>query len=106
MLCLGALRASSASKPLGVHLILAYQWSRTWGQPHPLGHRYGLCLTDNGNAVSWTLDGEVMDIVDITGFFQSSPEAMQDGAYASICMAGSYQSNVWKHSDARIYVSR
>ena len=72
----------------------------------PFGHRYGLGLTDNGNTVFWTLDGRVMDSADITGFFQSSPEAVKDGAYASVCMGGSYQSNVWRYSNARIYVSK
>ena len=46
-----------------------------------------------------------MDRADITGFFGSAPEAMKEGAYASICMGGSYQRNVWRYSKARIYVS-
>ena len=69
------------------------------------GHRFGLCLTDSGDTVYWTLDGRVMDTVDISGFFQSSPDAVGLGAYASICMGGSYQENTWKLSDVRLYRS-
>ena len=71
----------------------------------PFGHRYGLGLTDDGNTVFWTLNGQLMDSADITGFFGSAPVATKDGAYASVCMGGSYQNNVWQYSQARIYVT-
>ena len=42
----------------------------------PFGHRLGLYLTDDGDTLSWTFDGEVRDTADITGFFSSCPEAI------------------------------
>lgn len=73
---------------------------------NPVGHRYGLYLTDNGNTLYWTLDGNVMDTVDITGHFSSSPESVRDGAYVTIAAGGSYQNNVWKVDDVEIYISK
>ena len=87
-------------------LVLGHRKNPTGEGGSPLGHRYGLCLADGGNTVSWTLDGKVMDTADIGGFFASSPEVGKQGVYASVCMGGSYQSNVWKLADARIYVSK
>ena len=51
-----------------------------------LGHsrRWGLYLTDDANTVYWTLDGEVMDRVNIAGYFDSSPESVQEGAHLTI----------------------
>lgn len=66
------------------------------------GHRYGLLLADDGNTLSWLLDGNVMDTVDIFGFFSSSPGCVADGAYATIVGGGSYQHNVWSVTDLRI----
>lgn len=97
------LRAPFIARPC---LTVALRRHPTVKGDNPLGHRYALCLTDDGNTVSWMLDGKVMDSADISGYFQSSPQAVQNGAYASISMGGSYQSNVWKHSDARIYVNK
>jgi hypothetical protein len=71
----------------------------------PAGHRFGIRLTDDGNTLSWTLDGRAMDTVDISGFFQSSPAAVREGAYASICTGGSYQHSTWEFSGVEIYVS-
>lgn len=71
----------------------------------PAGHRLGIRLTDHGNTLSWTLDGRVMDTVDISGFFQSSPVAVREGAHASICVGGSYQDNIWKFSGVEVHVS-
>ena len=70
---------------------------------NPLGRRYGLYLTDDGNTVSWTLDGKVMDTVDISGYFTADPEVMRDGAYVSISGAG-YQPHIWTIEDVKIYV--
>jgi len=70
----------------------------------PLRHRYGLYLTDDGNTLYLTLDGKVMDTVDITGHFSSRPEVIKDGAYVTIAAAGSYQTNVWKVDDVGIYL--
>ncbi|HCN09749.1 MAG TPA: hypothetical protein DIT01_17630 [Lentisphaeria bacterium] len=69
---------------------------------NPLGRRYGLYLTDDGNAVSWTLDGKIMDTVAIPGFF--TPESVRDGAYVSIAGAG-YQPHFWMIDDVEIYTS-
>ena len=71
----------------------------------PFGRRVGLYLTDDGNTIYWTLDGKVMDRVDITGFFSSSPESVKDGAYVTISGAG-YQPHMWKIDDVAIYASR
>ena len=66
------------------------------------GHRYGLLLTDDGNTLSWLLDGKLMDTIDISGFFSSSPGCVTDGAYATILGGASYQHNVWSVADLRI----
>lgn len=66
------------------------------------GHRYGLLLSDDGNTLSWRLDGKVMDTVDISGFFSSSPGCVADGAYATIAGGASYQHNVWTVADLQI----
>ena len=87
-------------------LVLRLRMHPTGKADNPVAHRCGLGLTNNGNTVFWTLDGQVMDSADITGFFQSAPEGVEDGAYASIFMGGSHQSNVWKVADAKIYVSK
>ena len=71
---------------------------------NPLGRRYGLYLTDDGNTVSWTLDGTVMDTVDISGYFTSNPEFLKDGAYVSLSGAG-YQPHIWTFDDVEIYAS-
>lgn len=62
----------------------------------PIGHRYGLVLTDDGNTAYWTLDGNEMDRADTTGFFGSNPDAFSDGAYATIGGGGDYEQNVFK----------
>ena len=60
----------------------------------PIGHRYGLVLTDDGDTVYWTLDGNEMDRADITGFFGSNQDAFTDGAYATIGGGGGYE-QIW-----------
>ena len=67
--------------------------------------RWGLYLTDDANTVYWTLDGQVLDSVDITGYFSSSPESVQDGAFLSVMGVGLFQRNTWKMDDLEIYVS-
>ena len=71
---------------------------------NPFGRRYGLYLTDDGNTLSWTQDGKVMDTVDIGGYFTSDPEFVRDGAYVSISGAG-YQPHIWKADDVEIFSS-
>ena len=66
------------------------------------GHRYGLLLTDDGNTLSWLMDGKKIDTVDISGFFSSSPGCVAKGAYATIVGGGSYEQNTWTLSDLRI----
>lgn len=72
------------------------------GDNRPWGHRMGLRLTEDGNTLSWVLDGQIMDSVDISGFFQSSPGCVADGAYASIVGGGCWRENIWTISEARI----
>jgi hypothetical protein len=48
------------------------------------------------------MDGKVMDTVDISGFFSSSPGRVADGAYAVISGGSSFQQNVWSVADLRI----
>ncbi len=67
------------------------------------GHCYGLLLTDDGNSLSWLLDGKLMDTVDISGFFSSSPDCVAGGAFVTIVGGASYQQNVWSVSD--IFIS-
>jgi len=54
---------------------------------NPLGRRYGLYLTDDGNT-----------------YFNSAPEFISDGAYVSLSGAG-YQPHIWKIDDVEIYAS-
>ncbi len=79
--------------------------SNPFGIADPTGHRLGLWLSDDGNTLSWTLDGNLMDVVDITGFVSSSPQALKDGAYVTIGGSGSYRRNWWKVQDVKIFVS-
>ena len=67
--------------------------------------RWGLYLTDDANTVYWTLDGQVMDSADITGYFSSSPESVRDGAFLSVMGVGLFERNTWKMDDLEIYVS-
>ena len=70
------------------------------------GHRYGIKLSDDGNSISWMLDGKVMDTYDITGYFSSSPGILDDGLYISIGANASYQRSVWRFDDASVYVTK
>ncbi len=71
-----------------------------------LGHsRWGLYLTDDANIVYWTLNGQVMDSIDITGYFSSSPESVREGAFLSVMGVGLFEKNTWKMDDLEIYVS-
>ena len=47
----------------------------------------------------------MMDVVDITGFVSSSPQALKDGAYVTIGGVGSYRRNWWKVQDVKIFVA-
>ena len=67
--------------------------------------RWGLYLTDDANTVYWTLDGQVMDSADITGYFSSSPEAVGKEALLSVIGVGGGERSTWKMDDLEIYVS-
>ncbi len=67
--------------------------------------RWGVYLTDDANTVYWTLDGQVMDVLDITGYFSSSPDSVKDGALVSIMGVATNQLNVWKMDDLAFYAS-
>ena len=67
--------------------------------------RWGLYLTDDANTVYWTLDGQVMDSGDITGYFSSSSESVREGAFLSVMGVAQFESNTWKMDDLEIYVS-
>jgi len=88
----------------GACFVLAVRHYHPDQAENPLGRRYGLYLTDDGNTVSWTRDGTVMDTVDISGYFTSDPEFVKDGAYVSLSGAG-YQPHIWKIDDVEIYAS-
>ena len=64
--------------------------------------RWGLYLTHDGNTVYWTLDGQVMDRVDIPGYFSSSPESVRDGAFVTI---GGFGIGSWEIDDVAIHAS-
>ena len=67
--------------------------------------RWGLYLTDDANTLYWTLDGQVMDTFDITGYFSSSPESVREGAFLSVVGVALFQRSTWKMDDLEIYVS-
>ena len=67
--------------------------------------RWGVYLTDDANTVYWTLDGQVMDVLDISGYFSSSPKSVEDGALISIMGVATNQLNVWKMDDLAFYAS-
>ena len=67
--------------------------------------RYGLYLTNDANTVYWTLDDQVMDEVDISGYFSSSHESVRDGACLSIAGVASFQQNRWRMDDLEIRAS-
>ena len=79
--------------------------SNPFGIANRIEHRMGLWLSDNGNTLSWTLDGSLIDIVDITGFMSSNAQALKDGAYVTIGGTGSYRKNWWKVQDVKIFAS-
>ena len=68
----------------------------------PIGHRYGLVLTDDGDTVYWTLDGNEMARADSTGFFSSNQNAFSDGAYATIGGSSGYERNFFQVGDVSI----
>ena len=67
--------------------------------------RWGLYLTDDANTVYWTLDGQVMDSADITGYFSSSPESVREGAFFNVMGVALLERNTWEMDDLEIYVS-
>lgn len=67
--------------------------------------RWGVYLTDDANTVYWTLDDQVMDVLDITGYFSSSPKSVEDGALVSIMGVATNQLNVWKMDDLAFLAS-
>ena len=67
--------------------------------------RWGVYLTDDANIVYWTLDDQVMDVLDITGYFSSSPKSVEDGALISIMGVATHQLNVWKMDDLAFLAS-
>ena len=68
-------------------------------------HRWGLYLTNDANTVYWTLDNQVMDTADISGYFHSAPDSVKDGAFLTIMGLGTYQQNTWKMDDLEIFGS-
>ena len=67
--------------------------------------RWGVYLTDDANTVYWTLDDQVMDALDITGYFGSSPKSVEDGALVTIMGVATNQLNVWKMDDLEFRAS-
>lgn len=76
------------------------------GITNPAGHRMGLWIGDDGDSLAWTLDGKMMDVVDISGFFSSSAERFKDGAYAIIAGGASYAENTCVLENIAIRTSR
>ena len=76
-----------------------------FGYTAPYEHRWGLGLSDEGNTVYWTLDGQVMDTSDVSGYFSSSPESVRAGAFLSVMGVGLFERNTWEMDDLEIYVS-
>lgn len=74
----------------------------------PWDHRYGLYLGDNGQRLWWTLDGKVMDTVEIPEHYFSEAaieESLSRGAYATIMGAAFYNRSIYKVDDVKISVS-
>ena len=67
--------------------------------------RWGLYLTDDASTVYWTLDDQVMDTIDISGYFTSSPESVQGGSFLTVMGLGTYQQNTWRMDDLEVHVS-
>jgi len=91
-------------------LLSARNYPRSKGGLHdrPWGHRYGLCLSNDGQRVWWTLDGMVMDTVEIPGHYFFEAETLQslsEGAYATIMGGAFYKRSVYKVDDVKISVS-
>jgi hypothetical protein len=74
---------------------------RPFGNDVAWGHRWGLGLAEDGNRLFWVLDGRVMDVADIAGFFRSSPGCVADGAFVTIAGGGSHRRNTWMIEDVR-----
>lgn len=68
-------------------------------------HRYGLYLTNDANTLYWTLDDQVMDVIDITGYFSTNSESVRDGAFLTISGFGGFQRNTWTMDDLEIRTS-
>lgn len=90
-------------------LLSARNYPRSKGGLHdwPWGHRYGLCLSNDGQRVWWTLDGMVMDTVEVPEHYFSEAEALQslsEGAYATIMGGAFYKRSVYKVDDVKISV--
>ena len=74
----------------------------------PWDHRYGLYLGDNGQRLWWTLDGKVMDTVEIPEhyfFGDETAASLSRGAYATIMGAAFYNRSIYKVDDVKISVS-
>ncbi|MFA5863506.1 MAG: hypothetical protein WC975_02350 [Phycisphaerae bacterium] len=80
--------------------------SRPFVNDVPCGYRWGLGLADDANTLFWTLNAKVMDTVDITGFFNSSPVCVEKGAFITIAGGGGYRENLWNISGVKVRVSR
>ena len=85
----------------GDAILLAYRHNPL-SNGTPYEHRWSLGLTNSGNTLYWTLDGIIVDQVEIPGFFDSSPGCVAEGAYATIMAGGSYKRNTWTITDAVI----
>ena len=73
------------------------------GLDTPYNHRWGLGLAAEGNTLYWTLDGATVVMMDITGFFDSSPGCVAEGAYATVVGGAGYARNAWTVANSRIY---
>ena len=98
----------SLTKPCA--LLSARNYPRSKGGLHdqPWGHRYGLYLRSGGRRLWWTLDGQIMDSVDIPAHYFSeaeTAESLREGAYATIMAAAFYKRGIYKVDDVKISVS-
>ncbi len=89
-------------------LVLAARIYRTEQEIQDLlgrSRRWGLYLTDDDGTVYWTLDDQVMDTIDISGYFDSGRESVQEGAFLTVMGVASYQQNTWRMDDLEVYTS-
>lgn len=64
--------------------------------------RFGIMLSNDGNTLSWLLDGKVMESCDITGYFDSSTDDFSEGVYVTVGAGAGFRKNSWRFAKPRL----